>query len=150
MPNEFAVQTKLIGTTINSRISANRNWVYSDWVRTAHYRGFQFDHMALLFEISVSIFWRFVLLNGSVWKEAGARPQGCMGVWVNRTAVGLTTCGGRQEEAGAGRDADYGIGIIATSWCPTRYRDAFIGRGMVPFEYRYAKINIASFHAIAD
>ena len=49
-----------------------------------------------------------------VWKEAGARSQGCMGVWVNRTAVGLTTCGGRWEEAGGGRDADYGIGIIAT------------------------------------
>ena len=49
-----------------------------------------------------------------MWKEAGARPQGCRGVWGNRTAVGLTTCGGLQEEAGGGRDAEYGIGIIAT------------------------------------
>ena len=119
MPNEFAVQTKLIGTTINSRISANRNWVYSDWVRTAHYRGFQFDHMALLFEISVSIFWRFVLLNGSRVDGGGCAPAGGHGGVVNRTAVGLTTCGGRQEaRASGGRDADYGIGIIATNGVP--------------------------------
>ena len=55
---------------------------------------------------------------GLVWMEAGARSQGCMGVWVNRTAVGLTTCGGRQDLDGGGRDADYGIGIIATSRVP--------------------------------
>ena len=55
-----------------------------------------------------------MLSNGLVWKEEGARAQGCMGVWVNRTAVGLTTCGGRQDLDGGGRDADYGIGIIGT------------------------------------
>ena len=55
---------------------------------------------------------------GLGWKEEGARSQGCMGVWVNRTAVGLTTCGGREEaRASGGRDADYGIGIIGTNWC---------------------------------
>ena len=53
---------------------------------------------------------------GLVWKEEGARSQGCMGVWVNRTAVGLTTCGGRQDPRPmAVGMSDYGIGIIATS-----------------------------------
>ena len=40
---------------------------------------FSFDHMALLFEISVSIFWRCVLLNRSRVEGGGCAPAGVHG-----------------------------------------------------------------------